>query len=202
MQEKIDKILAILNLPETGDFIEVGAYDGETHSFTCGLADKGWTGIYVEPIKEYADKCKERHKNNKILVINRAVGQGEKEFNIGQELTTSNSEVLEVVNENKNWFGEPYINKKVKVKAVSLMMFQPPTLLVIDVEGSEFEALQECPLGKYVIIELHKDSPEWQSKQSIRENLKNCHEYLVSKGYTEIYYNDIDSVYENINHRA
>jgi len=40
-----------------GTFVEIGAYDGHSISNTSFLADIGWKGIYVEPVKEYYEKC-------------------------------------------------------------------------------------------------------------------------------------------------
>lgn len=53
-----------------GFFVEVGAFNGEDSSFTCHLADIGWTGHYIEPIKKYFLQCSGRHKNNKITCHN------------------------------------------------------------------------------------------------------------------------------------
>ena len=39
-----------------GVFVEVGAFDGYTFSNTWGLAQRGWRGIYVEPIPKYANR--------------------------------------------------------------------------------------------------------------------------------------------------
>lgn len=195
MQDKINYILSLIELPPIATFIEVGAYDGETHSYTSKLADSGWSGVYVEPIAEFANKCKERHKNNKVIVLNEAVGKGVKIFTQGGESTTTNKEVIEVVGENGHWFGKPYTWESVEKIAITLKHYPEPYLLVVDVEGMEFEVIQECPLGKYIIIELHKDSPEWQKKPSIKENTEAVHNYLLSKGYKEIYFNDIDSLY-------
>lgn len=202
MEDKINTILNMMELPPIGTFIEVGAYDGETHSYTARLADQGWIGYYFEPIKEYADKCRERHKDNKVMVINKPVGKGVKKFKVGGESTTTNDEVIQVVGENGHWFGKPYKEEWRELQAVTALNFPKPDLLVVDVEGMEYEAIQECPLGKYIIVELHKESPEWQSKQSIRDNLTNVHNYLTERGYREVYSNDIDSLYENINYRA
>jgi FkbM family methyltransferase len=57
-----------------GYFVEVGAFDGEIASFTCHLADIGWTGHYVEPITKYFRQCSQRHKNNKVSCHNFFVG--------------------------------------------------------------------------------------------------------------------------------
>lgn len=57
-----------------GFFVEVGAFNGEDSSFTCHLADIGWTGHYIEPIKKYFLQCSGRHKNNKISCHNYFIG--------------------------------------------------------------------------------------------------------------------------------
>ena len=59
----------ILGINANGSFIEIGAFDGETNSKTAHLADIGWRGIYIEPIKEYRDKCANRHKDNNVNVL-------------------------------------------------------------------------------------------------------------------------------------
>jgi len=84
-------------LPERGYFVEVGAYDGESHSLTCALADKGWSGEYFEPVPEYYERCKKRHEQNDVGVHNLAIGDGsEITLNVNGELTSSKSYVAEV----------------------------------------------------------------------------------------------------------
>jgi len=59
-----------------GVFVELGAYDGQSVSNTCFLADLGWRGVYVEPIPEFASACATRHwRNLNITVVNAAVGR-------------------------------------------------------------------------------------------------------------------------------
>jgi hypothetical protein len=58
----------IFGFKTNGVFVEIGAFDGETASFTCFLADIGWTGHYVEPIKRYLINCLNRHKKTKFHV--------------------------------------------------------------------------------------------------------------------------------------
>src|SRR5258706_644683 len=56
-------------------FVEVGAYDGESYSNTSCLADRGWRGLYIEPVERAYLKCVERHRGNpRIQVSNHAIG--------------------------------------------------------------------------------------------------------------------------------
>lgn len=57
----------------TGFFVEIGAYDGESFSNTSALADLGWSGVYVEPVPDYAARCRARHRDNQVTVLNFAV---------------------------------------------------------------------------------------------------------------------------------
>jgi FkbM family methyltransferase len=56
-----------------GVFVEVGANDGEMWSNTCGLADIGWKGFYIEPLPDKAKECKIRHANNDVVVSQIAI---------------------------------------------------------------------------------------------------------------------------------
>jgi hypothetical protein len=42
---------------EIGHFVEFGAADGKICSNTWNLVDKNWFGLYIEPRKEYFEKC-------------------------------------------------------------------------------------------------------------------------------------------------
>jgi FkbM family methyltransferase len=64
----------IFGYKTNGFFVEVGAFNGEDSSFTCHLADIGWTGHYIEPIKKYFLQCSGRHKKNKIKCHNYFIG--------------------------------------------------------------------------------------------------------------------------------
>ena len=74
--EELDRIYkAAFGYKTDGTFVEVGAYDGRTYSHTCGLADMGWRGVYVEPVPEIAAKCLKNHESNpKITVVEVAAG--------------------------------------------------------------------------------------------------------------------------------
>ena len=45
-------------------YVEVGSGDGETRSFTSGLADVGWAGLAFEVVPESARACAARHASN------------------------------------------------------------------------------------------------------------------------------------------
>jgi FkbM family methyltransferase len=61
--------------PNSGVFVEIGGFDGETFSNTSFLADQGWRGLYVEPIPELCASIRARHLLNRVAVERAAVGE-------------------------------------------------------------------------------------------------------------------------------
>jgi len=82
-----------------GVFVEVGAFDGYTFSNTWGLAQRGWRGIYVEPIPKYANQCRKNHANHRDVsvvekIVSSTTGVKESIFLAGT-LSTTSTEQLE-----------------------------------------------------------------------------------------------------------
>ena len=48
----------ILGYKTNGTFVEIGANDGKTGSFTYNLAVLGWKGLYCEPVPEIYSLCR------------------------------------------------------------------------------------------------------------------------------------------------
>lgn len=189
-----------------GVFVEVGAYDGEYVSNTSGLADIGWKGLYIEPVKRYYLKCKQRHKNNNVEVINCAIGNksGYVDINVGGALSTIKNEVLERF-KLMGW-GRVFNNEKekVEIKKLNDVLENIPInfdILVIDVEGYEWEVLQGFDIKKWqpkmVIIELHDSNKnydiEWEDSHKIIQYFNENKYRIVFKDLSNtIYVNDND----------
>jgi len=191
-------------LPDKGIFVEVGAYDGETHSNTCLLADDGWEFIYIEAIEEYWKKCQDRHLNNNGTVIKALVGDGSTKYIYpAEEWSTIYKENTESLN--KCWgveFGDPIelpsipLNQLIESTPLSSDKID---LLVVDVEGGELEVLLDFDFDKYTptmcIIEMHEQHhPAWHTPEHIvwLEKLNNL---MQEKGYTKIYSDQINTIF-------
>ena len=189
-------------LPPSGIFVEVGAYDGYTHSNTCFLADAGWKGVYIEPVPEYLNKCKERHSANNCIFINSLVGDDqEKDFFIAGEWSTYSKEVA---NQISSFFGVIF-SAPVRVKSKTLNFnieeqnINNIDLLVIDCEGAELTVLNNFNISKYnpkvCILELHeKFTPMWHNENHI-QILYKINTLMISQGYQKIYSDEINSVF-------
>jgi FkbM family methyltransferase len=193
------------NESKNGCFVEVGAFDGEYVSNTSGLADLGWTGFYIEPIPLYYERCKERHKKNcNIKVSNFAIGSkpGIGEIYIGGPLSTIRNDVRENF-EMLDWSNNKFSNKKVLIDVLTLEEYLVKNriskefeLLVIDVEGYEWEVLKNFRIKEWmpqmVIIELHDQNPDYQI---LKEECMNIVSYFYDNEYKVIYKDLSNTIY-------
>lgn len=190
--------------PESGTFVEVGAYDGQTFSNTCFLADGGWSGIYIEPIKSSYDKCKIRHAANNVQILNYAiVDNNNKEVVVydGGEWSTSSAEAANLI---KGQFGVHY-SSGIEVDSCTLdtvlenLNFQKIDLLVIDTEGTEIDVLTGFNLKKYrpqmCIIEMHEvPSGCWGDPMFLKSN-ELINTLFKEVGYIKVYSDPINTIF-------
>jgi len=192
--------------PSNGFFVEIGAYDGETFSNTSGLADHGWEGIYVEPIKQYYHQCLDRHKNNNVSVIQCSIGDEEMETDIYVcgGLTTTNKKLVEMYSEidwSKNYVF--YKDKCNQIKLNTLLLNQKVNsnfdLLVVDVEGNEENVFNEFDLEYWnpqmMIIELIDNHHSFQKYSDHVESNKNLRSKILSFDYIEVYRDEINTIF-------
>lgn len=187
-----------------GFFVEVGAYDGYNFSNTWGLAEAGWKGIYIEPVKEFYTKCIANHaRHSNVSVYNIAIGKdnGEIELNLGGPLTSANKKQVKKVKQ-LAWARGVYTDKNVRVECKTLDTFlnfiepnQPIDVLVIDVEGMEMDVLEGANLEKWnpkmIIIEAHEYHPD----DVLRVYAKSINDFVQPLGYKKIYSDEINNIY-------
>jgi len=189
-----------------GTFVEFGAFDGDYVSNSSGLADIGWTGYYIEPIPQYYEKCKNRHINNKkIIVSNYAIGEkkGKIEINIAGSLSTASKSQLNDFKQIE-WASshfqdnETIISPMITLEDYLIKENINPNfeLLIIDVEGYEWNALKNFRINKWnpkmVIIELHDQNNNYVS---IRDDCNNIVEYFDRNNYKVIFKDHSNTIY-------
>ena len=207
----LDEIyLKYLGYKTDGVFIEVGAFDGQTHSNTCTLADLGWEGLYVEPVEEYAELCKKRHQSNNVKVENTIIGdqEGWVRLAVAGELST-------VIDNPQGMYKQAGLeglyelenkNKTIDIYQFTLnqILFDNDVepgfdLLVIDTESTEYKVLKGFDIDKYkpkmVIIEMHETSQEWNSIQSVKEENKNINDYFSNAHYLKVFSDGINTIF-------
>ncbi len=191
---------------EAGCFVEVGGFDGEFVSNTCGLADMGWRGYYIEPVPESNAKCRERHAGNPATTVSQvAIGDTAKTITLqlAGPLTTSSDRMADNFR-SLDWARSSYENStSIDVRQITLEDYLtehevPPgfQVLVIDVEGGEWNVLSNFDISRWhpkmVIIELHDQNPDYllirNECNSIVEYFRQ-HDYkVVSKDLTNTVY--------------
>lgn len=76
----IEKILNILNI-ENGFFVEFGAWDGVKGSNCRKLYEEGWSGIFIEPVRDrFADLKRNYKDDSNIICINSTVERNKNRF--------------------------------------------------------------------------------------------------------------------------
>jgi hypothetical protein len=132
---------ALSKIPGPSTFVELGAYDGLTHSNTLLLEQNGWTGILVEGHKEFADKCRENRPGT--LVKNEMIGDGSGgRFMVGGEW----SGLIETMPENflRAHEGRKNPSYVTYTKPLRWAIGRGPWgFLSVDTEGGEFEILED-----------------------------------------------------------
>jgi FkbM family methyltransferase len=189
-----------------GVFVEVGAFDGESVSNTSCLADCGWEGFYIEPVKKHYLECLERHQKNNVKVSNLAIGTEEgaqKIYSSGivSTLDPEHSEMLSYM----EIFGYPQFSleecEQVRLDTYLNQNNIPKNfdLLVVDVEGRENDVFSSFDLNewrpKMLIVELVDDHAHFQHNKNLINSCSNLRGYIKDNGYTEVFRDHINTIF-------
>lgn len=188
-----------------GLFVEVGAYDGEYASNTSGLADLGWTGFYIEPVPEYFRRCELRHATNKQITVSQfAIGaeRANVKINVGGPLSTTREDVRQNF-ERLAWAEGHFAGEEIEAEQITLEDYLIESnvkpkfeLLVLDIEGSEWQALQNFDVRLWqpqmVIIELHDQNKDYPLLQ---KECNNIVKYFDEKSYKVVYKDFSNTIY-------
>lgn len=195
-----------LNL-QNGFFVEVGAYDGGTWSNTSGLADIGWSGIYIEPIPIYMNECKKRHNNNNIIFEECAISNSQTtaEIKIVGGLSTL-SALAHLAN--KAFFTSNHFEKEHSIivpcyKLDDILRKNNVSknfeLLVVDVEGYETQVFDSFSIEFYkpkmIICELMDNHPITENFNILRKECVELRKKIISYGYKEIHSDPINTIF-------
>lgn len=190
-----------------GIFVEVGAFDGESVSNTSCLADSGWTGYYIEPVKEHYEKCIERHKNNNnVKVSNFAIGtkEGLVPIYCSGIVSTLDEEQAKNVS-SMELFGNPQytVSQCIQIKLENYLKLEkiPKNfdLLVVDVEGREENVFESFNFNdwkpKMMIIELIDNHPFFVENKTLVESCRRVRKYIIDFGYFEVFRDEINTIF-------
>ncbi len=193
-----------------GVFVEIGAFDGRTQSNTDCFSPLGWSGLYVEPVEAYYQRCRQWHLGNqKIKHVRSLVGGSEEErlIKIGGVLSTA-SEALETRRRNTEW-SEPFYSAVEKSELVRMTTLNNILttenmprffdVLVVDTEGLEGEVFKgfnlEYWLPKLAIIELADQSAQFIGLEEIKKDSDIIRARLLASDYKIIYQDDTNTIF-------
>lgn len=211
---EIGKILHIILdnvLPYKTDglFIEVGANDGKTGSFTYNLGKIGWSGINFEPIPRLYKLCCDNHKDNKnVKNYNLALGEIKGEVTIidADTLSTIDTNVIDIyskIPQFKSYFTNNNNYHKVKMNTLDNILEENSItnidILVLDVEGYEEYVLKGFSIANYnpsiFIIEIADLHPDFINNNIMMAKYKKLREYFSINNYTLLINDVVDNVY-------
>jgi FkbM family methyltransferase len=202
----------VFGYKENGIFIEVGANDGKTGSFTFNLGKLGWKGINCEPIPRLHALCCENTKTFKnVINLQTAIGEKETQMDIIDAGTLSTMDVktlkLYLKTEwSKSHFKNP-VKHKVNVERLDNVIKTHLTeeeckqidLFVLDVEGFEEYVLKGFNIEKYapkiIIIEISDQHQSFINNKDIMIKFKNLREYFKQQNYKLLVNDVVDNVY-------
>jgi len=199
----------ILGYKTNGVFVEIGANDGFTGSFTYNLAKIGWNGLYCEPVPSIYYQCVKNHFNHSnVKTINIAVGKESGRLNIIEAgtLSTMDQETFNIY-QNTSWAKNSFINSKVHSVEVEKLdnilknnnIASDFDLFVLDVEGFEDNVLNGFSIRKYkpkiVIIEISDQHESFIHNKIIMKKFKWLRNYFDKNNYKLLVNDIVDNIY-------
>lgn len=199
----------ILTFKNDGVFIEIGANDGKTGSFTYNLADIGWYGINFEPVPRIYNLCCENHKHHKnVKNFNIAIGASRSEVDIldAGTLSSIDRDTIKVYSTIPQFATHINNNNKyhtIKVETLNNMLQENQIsnidLLVLDVEGYEENVLKGFSIEKYspsiFIIEIGDQHHDFINNKVMMNKYKILRDYFKTNNYTLLVNDIVDNVY-------
>lgn len=204
---------ADLGMPSRGFFVEIGGYDGESHSNTSFLADEGWRGLYVEPIPDFYKLIRLRHAFNRVRAENVAVSssEGVEQISLMGPLTTLSDQAAKAY-DSIPW-AQPAAQTaaRISVRTSTLAKLLAANdvphdldLMVIDVEGGE-EKITDSLLAshwrpKVLVVELNDLHPDFSEFPELQASSGRVRQSLVAAGYAQYYADEINSIFRYAGH--
>lgn len=188
-----------------GSFVEIGAWDCISYSNTWFLAELGWNGMYVDPVKEMLQKGIDQYNGKgNVYFVNTGIG-AKREARLFKRNTdapwlyTGNEKFGQVNCVNEEYGEVQLITLNELFGSFGSMFFHLDAynidLLIIDVEGMELEVLAGFTVGmwnpKMIIIETHELHPN----SDMRANASEITEYFINNGYEKVWTSAINSIF-------
>jgi len=189
-----------------GCFVEVGAFDGVFASNTWGLAQRGWRGLMVEPVPDFAARCRSNMRPFRSVevveaVVSDSVGESV-QIHVGGPLTTVEDAMLDMYRQT-NWALPSLTESRLSAESVTLdhllasRDWRPDfDLLVVDVEGHEVRVFEGFSIThwqpKMLIVELADTHPDLVGQSREHASLSTR---ISSSGYVIVFKDRVNTVF-------
>jgi len=199
----------VLEYKTNGSFVEVGANDGKTGSFTFNLGKIGWSGLNCEPVPRLFELCKKNHERH-INVKTVQIAAGEKkdilEIVDADTLSTMDADTLQLYLQT-DWAKKNFFQAKryqVNVEPLDEILkindiHEHFDLFVLDVEGFEENVLKGFSIDVYkpkiIIIEIADQHPSFINNEKLMNKFKKLREYFTLHNYSLLVNDIVDNVY-------
>jgi FkbM family methyltransferase len=194
-----------LGIIDDGFYVEIGAFDGVSHSNTIGLARRGWYGLVAEPNPLSAAKLRKNYEHfSRISIEELAIGQSDGEvlqLHIAGTLSSTSQRLIAHYGQ-LDWASGALGEGRVDVESLTLdsllKKYSPHRfdLLVVDVEGSEKDVFSGFSLDVWrptmIVVELTENHPDFQDFRG--ENAQIFSD-LLSSGHVPIFKDSINTVF-------
>lgn len=199
----------VLPYKTDGTFIEIGANDGKTGSFTYNLAKIGWKGINCEPVPRLYNMCCENHKyHTNVINLQLACGEKKEVLQIidADTLSTIDKD-MENIYKTLNWSKYNFQNNQnyisINVDKLDTILsdnnINHIDLMVLDVEGYEENVLKGFSIDKYTpsifIIEIPDQFKDYINNKNLIDKFKRLRNYFSKNNYTLLVNDVVDNVY-------
>lgn len=192
-----------------GVFVEIGGFDGVHASNTWGLAVRGWRGLYIEPVPQFAHMCREHHRAHEgidvLEVAIAAPGRDTVELTVAGPLTSGSLPLSEAYR-STSWSRDavqeastitvPAATADAVLQSWLPMSSRSLDLLVIDVEGMESEVFSGLTLDRWLpvmlIVELMDNHPDFATLQGPSARL---YAEILAQGYVVVFKTSLNTVF-------
>jgi FkbM family methyltransferase len=203
-----EKYAALGLNPRRGQFVEVGAFDGEDYSNTSFLADQGWSGLYVEPVPEFARLARRRHALNRVAIEQVAITRepGQMQINVMGALTSGVVGSVDALKSIEWAKDQAEQSRTITVAADTLAavldrhgIAKRFELMVIDIEGAEKQVIDDLLASPWrpgvLIIELVDNHPSFVDMTALQEDHRQIRTALAEANYAEFHADQINSIF-------
>jgi FkbM family methyltransferase len=180
-----------------GFYVDIGAQDPVADSVSLSFYQRGWRGVHVEPVAQYAQKLRAARPDEQV--IEAAIGRSQKTIRLFEFPDTGLSTASEAIAQTH--IAKGFSNRSKEVACIPLSQLldaqgdRPIHWLKIDVEGMEQDVIESWPPSLVrpwiVIVESTKPNSreasftDWEPK-------------LLALGYEFAYFDGLNRFYVSV----